>query len=99
MKTNTSEIYVEPKACGEDPEIEFVPILRSGAWADIGFRSSMEDVYVCADNIMHDYGMKNCDSGPSAFYGVFSLSQNLVILIFGHYVWLCLDVHYLGLCS
>lgn len=71
VKTNTSEMSVEPRACGEDPDIEFVPILRSGAWADIGFRSSMEDVYVCADNLMQDYGVKNCDTEPSAFYGVF----------------------------
>lgn len=101
MKTNTSDISVELKACGEDPDIEFVPILRSGAWADIGFRSSMEDAYVCADNIMHNYGMKNCDSGPSAFYGVslsLSVSQNFVIIVLWLYIWLCMDENLFLVC-
>jgi protein phosphatase 2C family protein 2/3 len=69
--TRAPEISVEPIISVEDFETKFIPNLRSGAWADIGFRSSMEDVYVCADNFMHDYGLKNLDEGPSAFYGVF----------------------------
>ncbi|KAM7459443.1 hypothetical protein LguiA_036437 [Lonicera macranthoides] len=71
VKTKASDISVEPILSVEDFETEFIPILRSGAWTDIGFRSSMEDVYVCADNFTHDYGVKNLDEGPSAFYGVF----------------------------
>lgn len=72
MKTITSDIAVESKSRIGDSETEFIPLLRSGAWADIGFRASMEDVYVCFDNLVHEYGVKNCE-GPSAFYGVFSL--------------------------
>ncbi|XP_073025691.1 probable protein phosphatase 2C 22 [Primulina eburnea] len=35
-------------------------MLLSGAWVDIGSRSSMEDVYVCADNLVFDgHGGKN----------------------------------------
>ncbi|KAA8521478.1 hypothetical protein F0562_012151 [Nyssa sinensis] len=71
VKTNTSEISAEARLCEEECETEFNPILRSGAWADIGFRSSMEDVYVCVDNFMHDFGVKNFNEGPNAFYGVF----------------------------
>lgn len=82
MKTITPDIAVESKARLEDPATEFIPILRSGAWADIGFRASMEDVYVCADNLVHEYGVKNFEEGPSAFYGVFpSPLLNLSIII------------------
>ncbi|KAJ8751779.1 hypothetical protein K2173_025965 [Erythroxylum novogranatense] len=50
----------------------FTPVIRSGAWADIGFRPSMEDVFLCVDNFMTDYGIKNTViDGPNAFYGVF----------------------------
>ncbi|KAL9250446.1 putative protein phosphatase 2C 22 [Drosera capensis] len=52
-------------------EVDFLPIVRSGAWTDIGFRSSMEDVYVCLDDGMHHYGLDHISKGPYAFYGVF----------------------------
>ncbi|XVE71626.1 hypothetical protein DITRI_Ditri10aG0166200 [Diplodiscus trichospermus] len=55
----------------ENQGAEFTLIVRSGAWADIGFRPSMEDVYLCVDDFMHDYGLKNFVDGPNAFYGVF----------------------------
>ncbi|CAL8996785.1 unnamed protein product [Prunus brigantina] len=71
MKTKTSDIKVEPGVQAEEFESKFIPVVRSGAWADIGSRPSMEDVYVCVDNFMHDYGLKNRADGPSAFYGVF----------------------------
>ncbi|GFZ08404.1 DNA-binding protein phosphatase 1 [Actinidia rufa] len=71
VKTKMSSISIETRLSVEDLESEFIPILRSGAWADVGFRSSMEDVYVCVDNFMHDYGIKNFSEEPNAFYGVF----------------------------
>ncbi|KAL6985336.1 protein-serine,threonine phosphatase [Sarracenia purpurea var. burkii] len=71
VKTKLSSISVETNLSIEDSECEFIPILRSGAWADVGFRSSMEDVYVCADNFMRDYGVQNFSEEPNAFYGVF----------------------------
>ncbi|CAJ1973752.1 unnamed protein product [Sphenostylis stenocarpa] len=70
MKTQLCDVS-EPGHVTEDCQSDFFPTLRSGACADIGFRSSMEDVYVCVDNFMHDYGLKNRIDGPSAFYGVF----------------------------
>jgi len=70
MKTKLSDVS-EPENVTEDCQSDFFPTLRSGACADIGFRSSMEDVYVCVDNFMHDFGLKHCIDGPSAFYGVF----------------------------
>lgn len=51
-------------------EFEFVPVMRSGAWSDIGNRSSMEDAYLCVDDLMDSYGLKNPGDGPRALYGV-----------------------------
>ena len=75
VKTKTLDISVKPNLGPEKHDADFVPIVRSGAWADIGFRSCMEDVYIRADNFMSDYGLKNATGGPNAFYGVlFSFS-------------------------
>ena len=75
VKTKTLDIPVKPNLGAESHDADFVPIVRSGAWTDIGFRSSMEDVYICADNFTSDYGLKNATDGPNAFYGVlFSFS-------------------------
>ncbi|XP_008804046.1 probable protein phosphatase 2C 57 [Phoenix dactylifera] len=71
VKTKIMDATSEPEISREDYEAEFIPILRSGGWADIGFRQSMEDAFVCRDNFMQDCGLKNFGEGPSAFYGVF----------------------------
>lgn len=73
IKTKKKDVSAESGLGVEDCVTEFVPIVRSGAWTDIGLRSSMEDVYLCVDNFMKDYGLKNLSDGPSAFYGVFPL--------------------------
>lgn len=72
-----SEVSADSGQVIEDCDSEFLPMLHSGACADIGFRSSMEDVYVCVDNFMLDYGLKNHIDGPSAFYGVFLYSWHI----------------------
>ncbi|CAA0840699.1 Probable protein phosphatase 2C 22 [Striga hermonthica] len=71
VKTKPSDIPINPRLGEDDRITEYMPLLRSGAWADIGSRSSMEDVYVCADNLTHDYGLHISNGNPSAFYGVF----------------------------
>ncbi|KAL0393995.1 UNVERIFIED_CONTAM: putative protein phosphatase 2C 22 [Sesamum latifolium] len=71
VKIRSPDISIEPRLGGDDGDAEYMPLLRSGAWADIGSRSNMEDVYVCADNLMHDYGLNTLNERPSAFYGVF----------------------------
>lgn len=71
MKTKKTDVSAEAGVGVEDCPSQFFPIVRSGAWTDIGFRSTMEDVYVCADNFVQDYGLENLPDGPSAFYGVF----------------------------
>lgn len=52
-------------------ESDFLPVIHSGAFADVGLRTSMEDVYVCVDDFVCDYGLNNIADGPNAFYGVF----------------------------
>ncbi|XP_022731439.1 probable protein phosphatase 2C 22 isoform X2 [Durio zibethinus] len=71
VKSKASDIAGENGHVAENHGAEFTPIVRSGAWADIGFRTSMEDVYLCLDDFMHYYGLKNFVDGPNAFYGVF----------------------------
>lgn len=71
MKTMTSDVPTDTEKSKEKLDTDFLPIVRSGGWADIGFRRSMEDAYVCCDNFIHEYGLKNLEEGPSAFYGVF----------------------------
>lgn len=72
VKLKPADVSVErERSIGGDCETEFIPTLRSGAWADIGFRSTMEDVYICTETFMCDYGLKNFFEGPNAFYGVF----------------------------
>ncbi|ONK59462.1 uncharacterized protein A4U43_C08F6670 [Asparagus officinalis] len=71
MKTMPLDVPIETETCRESCDSDFLPIVRSGGWADIGFRRSMEDVYVCYDNLMHEFGLKKLEEGPNAFYGVF----------------------------
>ncbi|KAL9239854.1 hypothetical protein vseg_014133 [Gypsophila vaccaria] len=66
----TPDIPFEPLTIA-DSEAEFLPLVRSGAWTDIGFRSCMEDVYVCLDDFIGRYGLEQFSDGPHAFYGVF----------------------------
>ncbi|XP_031378280.1 probable protein phosphatase 2C 22 [Punica granatum] len=72
MRTRMSDVFIKPITAVEYFESGFFSIIRSRAWADIGFRSSMEDMYVCVDNFAHDYGFKNLSGGPIAFNGVFN---------------------------
>ncbi|PKI33056.1 hypothetical protein CRG98_046551 [Punica granatum] len=52
MRTRISYVFIEPITGAEYFESEFFPIICSGAWANIGFRSSMKDVYVCVDKFI-----------------------------------------------
>ncbi|XP_065851499.1 probable protein phosphatase 2C 22 [Euphorbia lathyris] len=71
VKTRASDIPVEPVLGLENHNADFLPIVRSGAWADVGVRSSMEDVYICIDNFVSAYGLNSVADEPNAFYGVF----------------------------
>jgi hypothetical protein len=50
--------------------VAYMPVVRSGGWADIGSRHTMEDVFICSDNLMKEFGVESFEDGPSAFYGV-----------------------------
>ncbi|KAK9149772.1 hypothetical protein Scep_008529 [Stephania cephalantha] len=65
------DISVGSEVVMDDCETEFAPIVRSGAWTDIGYRRTMEDAYLCVDDFMEEFGVKNFSEGPNAFYGVF----------------------------
>ena len=57
---------------------------------DVGSRSNMEDVYVCADNMMNDYGFSGSSESLSALYGVcnsFYLYTNLIFLYLSFGMW------------
>uniref|UniRef100_M1CGP2 protein-serine/threonine phosphatase n=1 Tax=Solanum tuberosum TaxID=4113 RepID=M1CGP2_SOLTU len=71
VRTKLSDVPPEPRTATGDHATEYLPILRSGAWADIGSRSSMEDVYVCTDNLMSHHRTTSSTEGTHAFYGVF----------------------------
>ncbi|KAK8948478.1 putative protein phosphatase 2C 57 [Platanthera zijinensis] len=62
---------VEPELSGKNGKPEYIPVVRSGAWTDIGNRKNMEDTFFCCDDFADEYDFKNTGNGPSAFYGVF----------------------------
>lgn len=74
MRTKLSDDPLEPRTAAGDHATEYIPILRSGAWADIGSRSTMEDVFVCTDNFMSHYRSTGSNEGTHAFYGVTTFS-------------------------
>ncbi|XP_019417776.1 PREDICTED: probable protein phosphatase 2C 22 isoform X2 [Lupinus angustifolius] len=71
IEVKLSDVSAEPGRVSEECQSDFLPELRSGAHADIGFRSTMEDAYICVDNFMQNFGLKKHIDGPSAFYAVF----------------------------
>ncbi|XP_010551103.1 PREDICTED: probable protein phosphatase 2C 13 [Tarenaya hassleriana] len=55
-----------------EPVAAFVPVLRSGSFADIGCRDSMDDEHICIDDLSAHLGSNVFNlSVPCAFYGVF----------------------------
>ncbi|XP_034685132.1 probable protein phosphatase 2C 49 isoform X3 [Vitis riparia] len=55
----------------ESSTIKFVPSIRSGSYADIGPRKSMEDEHIRIDDLSAEVGSLFRCSLPSAFYAVF----------------------------
>lgn len=49
----------------------FLPIFRSGSWAEIGPKSYMEDEHICVNNLDEHLGATVKVPSPGAFYGVF----------------------------
>lgn len=69
-KVKVSETSIETSLALNESERDFIPVIRSGAWADMGIRKTMEDVYICVDDFMRDYGFDDSIDRPNAFYGV-----------------------------
>jgi protein phosphatase PTC2/3 len=63
-------VSVEPR--------QFVPIIRSGSFADIGPRRYMEDEHIRIDDLSGHLGSLLM---PRAFYGVFTVNNVQLILI------------------
>ncbi|CBI25972.3 unnamed protein product, partial [Vitis vinifera] len=69
MVVDCSDIIQE--AVIESSTIKFVPSIRSGSYADIGLRKSMEDEHIRIDDLSAEVGPLFRCSLPSAFYAVF----------------------------
>ncbi|CAL9172602.1 unnamed protein product [Musa hybrid cultivar] len=54
-----------------NPITDFVPIIRSGEWSDIGTRSYMEDTHICISDLAKKFGCCNLKGEAVSFYGVF----------------------------
>lgn len=48
----------------------FVPVVRSGEWSDIGSREHMEDAHVCIGDLAKKFGCHYVDGEVVSFYGV-----------------------------
>lgn len=48
----------------------YVPTIRSGSYADIGPKRSMEDEHICVDDLSSQLGRLFQLPKPSAFYAV-----------------------------
>lgn len=59
------DAVIEPSA------VKFVPRIRSGSYADIGRRRSMDDEHIRIDDLSSHLGSMFKPSMPSAFYAVF----------------------------
>ncbi|CAI0416837.1 unnamed protein product [Linum tenue] len=71
VKTSAFEISLQSEVSIRTHGPDYIPIVRSGAFSDIGFRPRMEDVYTCIDDFTIDYGLGHDTDGPNALYGVF----------------------------
>ncbi|PON53528.1 Protein phosphatase [Trema orientale] len=54
-------------------QFNFVPVLRSGEWSDIGTRPYMEDTHVCISDLAEKFGHNLLNKEAISFYGVSSL--------------------------
>lgn len=73
----------------------FLPVFRSGSFADIGPKSYMEDEHVCVDNLVEHLGLRGPSiPAPGAFYGV---SWNFICI--GPKCGLTAFVNYLTMCT
>jgi protein phosphatase 2C family protein 2/3 len=53
--------------------LNFVPVLSSGEWSDIGGRPYMEDTHICIGDLAKKFGYNLLSDEVVSFYGVSSL--------------------------
>lgn len=72
-----------PVVAFESAEMQFVPCIRSGSFADIGPRRYMEDEHIRMDDLSSYLGSLLQFPTPSAFYGVihFPVLYGLLIVL------------------
>lgn len=61
----------ETAAVTFEKQSDFIPILRSGDWSDIGKRPYMEDTHICIPNLAGNFSDKLLSKETVSFYGVF----------------------------
>lgn len=55
----------------QNESLNFMPIIRSGEWSDIGTRQYMEDTHVCIADLAKKFGYSFLAGEAISFYGVF----------------------------
>ncbi|KAD4180114.1 hypothetical protein E3N88_28705 [Mikania micrantha] len=65
------ESICEDTVVSEDKYNNFIPILRSGEWSDIGHRQYMEDTHICIPDLARNFNNKLLGEEAISFYGVF----------------------------
>ena len=71
---------IQLESIGEDTAIadkkpNFVPVLRSGEWSDIGRRSYMEDTHICIGDLAKKSNHNAVGEEAVSFYGVSHLTE------------------------
>lgn len=59
----------------------FLPVLRSGDWSDIGGRVDMEDTHICIADLAKNFGLNILGEDAISFYGVSSLTSLTIIYV------------------
>lgn len=71
----------------------FVPVIRSGEWSDIGGRQYMEDAHVCIPDLAKNFGFPSLDNEVVSFYGVITCCLAHAILHFHSLKETCYSTH------
>ncbi|KAI3827458.1 hypothetical protein L1987_01533 [Smallanthus sonchifolius] len=65
------ESICEDTVVAEEKYNNFIPVLRSGEWSDIGHRPYMEDTHICIPDLAKTFNNKFLGEETVSFYGVF----------------------------